>query len=575
MQNSPTSPTDTIETEEDESPSLFARIRPHNSDACSAFSDIVERIINNESLYAHHKNFIQYDSHKIPLRLATVVARRLNTDIEAEIRPETETETESEHETKSEGEDEKEMVWAGCYHLSLATHPAKPALGWRVGSGRWRMGSTGSDPQGGVDILLSDDARRTGVRGSHARFAFMKDTGLLLLHARHAEPHSVSVDNESFALQQRALNARTSILRFGNLEYTFTYTIRSNSYAESLFQLAKLGFFRRYLHAPPPVEATSATPGQNDMVLGDWTLHGAIGRGTFGTVSAASHRTGTVAAFKSLLRYSKSSDKSVRVEVKVAEQLKPFLEEHDRKRRIIRLMKVIYQREDSLYDGGAPEAVWILYTPLARGTFKTHILDQEKNNVSETVRASLFKQVIDGLACLHTHGWVHRDIKPLNLGVVSIEPPKAVILDIGSVCHMRAGESGIKPRPGAYGTVSYLAPEVETETYNERVDIWALGLVGHEIFLGRHPWQLAVNPWRPDTNPNYQYYLKVYSESLQDLRNAHISSTKNLISKMLAWDPRERLSAVDALEHDCMRGIAMDEPDPLEGVRTSSKRPRD
>ncbi|KZF23198.1 kinase-like protein [Xylona heveae TC161] len=571
------SPADTVILDDNEL-DQFALLRPWNIEACLAFSDIIERIINNDPLLHHHRQFIEYESMRVPLQQAMSISRQLNNSGEFENSFDTETETESDWGNKSEGDRGQRdvYVWTGGYVLSLGCLPHLPSIGWQVGSGRWKVGTTNLDPCGGVDILLTGDSRRAAVRGIHARMAFNRQTGLLMLQARHSEPYGVRLDNESFALQSRSLNARSSIVRFGKLEYIFAYTVQPNSGSEKLFQLQKQKFFREHLQAPPPIEATSATPSQNDLVLGNWTLKRAVGRGAFGTVLAATHRNGAVVAFKTFMRYDSRSDRFAQLEIAAAEQLKPFLLEFDRKRHIIRLEEVIYQRGRREYDGSGPENIWMLYSPLARGTFQNHILERDSNTINETVRAILFKQVLEGLDCLHAHGWVHRDIKPLNLGVVSIEPPKAVILDIGSVALLEPGEVGFRPRPGAYGTVSYLAPEMELATYHAPVDIWALGLVAHEIFLGSHPWKLAVNPWRTDKNRYYTQYLNIYTDTIQKLRSAGSGTIHDLIAKMLAWEPRARISSRSALEHPCLRGISTGDANwtpssPLAG----SKRPRD
>jgi len=123
------------------------------------------------------------------------------------------------------------------------------------------------------------------------------------------------------------------------------------------------------------------------------------------------------------------------------------------------------------------ESVWILYTPVAREPFSNFICNEEKTYL-EAFLVTIFKQVHEGLAFLHLQGWVHRDIKPANLGIVSFEPPRAVILDLGSAKKIKPGEFTIQPKAGSYGTISYLAPEIETEPYNQLVDIWSIGFVG-------------------------------------------------------------------------------------------------
>ncbi|KAL2358253.1 hypothetical protein BJ546DRAFT_1057927 [Cryomyces antarcticus] len=56
------------------------------------------------------------------------------------------------------------------------------------------------------------------------------------------------------------------------------------------------------------------------------------------------------------------------------------------------------------------------------------------------------------------------------------------VVDGFQACHIQPtddddSQPGIAPQPGCIGTVMYFAPEIERKPYNERVDIWALGVV--------------------------------------------------------------------------------------------------
>lgn len=75
--------------------------------------------------------------------------------------------------------------------------------------------------------------------------------------ARQRLPHGLKLDNEFFALQTRALNARTASIRIGDLEYMYKYTLDPNSCEEAAFQLDKYDCFDRFLNAPPPIEFIS------------------------------------------------------------------------------------------------------------------------------------------------------------------------------------------------------------------------------------------------------------------------------------------------------------------------------
>lgn len=98
------------------------------------------------------------------------------------------------------------------------------------------------------------------------------------------------------------------------------------------------------------------------------------------------------------------------------------------------------------------------------------------------------KAVIAGLAALHAAGVVHRDFKPDNL--LRMEDGRLVLSDFGLA-------TDAANAPGAtvlIGTPHYMAPEVLAgEPATSRSDVWALGVVLHEICFGQRPERRSVS----------------------------------------------------------------------------------
>lgn len=71
------------------------------------------------------------------------------------------------------------------------------------------------------------------------------------------------------------------------------------------------------------------------------------------------------------------------------------------------------------------------------------------------IRMAAFYQVLQGLVGLHSEGFIHRDIKTSNIGVVkqSVDKIEIFILDYGET--VRAGRC--EPCPGKVGTIPFLA----------------------------------------------------------------------------------------------------------------------
>jgi serine/threonine protein kinase len=95
---------------------------------------------------------------------------------------------------------------------------------------------------------------------------------------------------------------------------------------------------------------------------------------------------------------------------------------------------------------------------------------------------------IEGLAAIHGSGVVHRDFKPDNL--LRMEDGRLVISDFGLATDAATA-------PGVtvmIGTPHYMAPEVLAgEPATARSDVWALGVVLHEIVFGRRPERKSVS----------------------------------------------------------------------------------
>jgi eukaryotic-like serine/threonine-protein kinase len=105
----------------------------------------------------------------------------------------------------------------------------------------------------------------------------------------------------------------------------------------------------------------------------------------------------------------------------------------------------------------------------------------------------ILRQVCQSLEEAHRNGLTHRDVKPANIFVsrIGTESDFAKVLDFGLVRlkHDRPESSnGVKLTAdgAASGTPAYMAPEIVIgETYDFRVDIYALGCVAYWLVTGK------------------------------------------------------------------------------------------
>ena len=187
---------------------------------------------------------------------------------------------------------------------------------------------------------------------------------------------------------------------------------------------------------------------------------------------------------------------------------------------------------------------YILITEYCEGG---ELFDQVKNQLSETQIAVIFKQVLSGLAYLHSNNIVHRDLKLENILIHEIEKSKQTGEDLFNIKIIDFGTARIfdksKNPQSIVGSSYYIAPEVLRQKYNKECDLWSVGvilymfIVGHAPFDGCDDDEITTNIQRGVYRKNDRRWIKASKE------------VKDLIQKLLTYRPSQRLTAIQALNH--------------------------
>ncbi|NXR41406.1 MKNK1 kinase, partial [Zosterops hypoxanthus] len=217
---------------------------------------------------------------------------------------------------------------------------------------------------------------------------------------------------------------------------------------------------------------------------------------------------------------------------------------------------------------------YLVFEKLRGGSILAHI--QKRKHFNEREASKVVRDIASALDFLHTKGIAHRDLKPENILCESpekISPVKICDFDLGSGVKLSSACAPITTPEltTPCGSAEYMAPEVvevfmeEATFYDKRCDLWSLGVILYIMLSGYPPF---VGNCGTDCGWDRGEVCRVCQnklfESIQEGKYefpdkdwSHISSeAKDLISKLLVCDAKERLSAAQVLQHSWVQGQA-------------------
>merc|ERR1719401_916340 len=184
----------------------------------------------------------------------------------------------------------------------------------------------------------------------------------------------------------------------------------------------------------------------------------------------------------------------------------------------------------------------------------------ERTRYTEKSAAEATHQMLLALAYLHAHGIAHRDLKLENFLYERKDTNHLKIIDFG----FSQAVDPTSKMSRACGTIDYIAPEVLRKSYDEKADMWSMGVIVYMLLTGRPPY-----------NGTEDVVLKKIRRGAVDWCSEFhelSSGAKDFLKALLVRDPAERLSAQEALEHHWVTGVHPVKSTPLDHTIVESLR---
>ncbi|XP_071337299.1 mitogen-activated protein kinase kinase kinase kinase 4-like isoform X5 [Trachinotus anak] len=202
-----------------------------------------------------------------------------------------------------------------------------------------------------------------------------------------------------------------------------------------------------------------------------------VGNGTYGQVYKGRHvKTGQLAAIK-VMDVTEDEEEEIKLEINM-------LKKYSHHRNIATYYGAFIKKSPPGHD----DQLWLVMEFCGAGSITDLVKNTKGNSLKEDWIAYISREILRGLAHLHAHHVIHRDIKGQN--VLLTENAEVKLVDFGVSAQL---DRTVGRRNTFIGTPYWMAPEViacdenPDATYDYRSDLWSCGITAIEMAEGAPP----------------------------------------------------------------------------------------
>ncbi|KAM8786079.1 mitogen-activated protein kinase kinase kinase kinase 4 isoform 42-T42 [Rhynchonycteris naso] len=202
-----------------------------------------------------------------------------------------------------------------------------------------------------------------------------------------------------------------------------------------------------------------------------------VGNGTYGQVYKGRHvKTGQLAAIK-VMDVTEDEEEEIKLEINM-------LKKYSHHRNIATYYGAFVKKSPPGHD----DQLWLVMEFCGAGSITDLVKNTKGNTLKEDWIAYISREILRGLAHLHIHHVIHRDIKGQN--VLLTENAEVKLVDFGVSAQL---DRTVGRRNTFIGTPYWMAPEViacdenPDATYDYRSDLWSCGITAIEMAEGAPP----------------------------------------------------------------------------------------